>query len=361
MRREDGKMTNDRKERLDSLDGLKVLFCILIFSHHYWGGVTNYGQQGLAPFENIFHFIYANGALGVEFFFIVSGFVMTYNYKTKIKDIPSNVFLLKRMSKLVPVAVLSVIVGFLLSMINNNLGYELTLVNKPISVPHLIMSLLFVNNGWFVNSFNAYGSGTWFLDVLLLCYIVWLFVGKLVKTNKQYTVVCALLAIVGFACMHFNLDIPFLYATSGRGYFNFFFGCLLCQLLERKRNYVWICTTVGLIFGVSTKNIALLFSTVLCPTLIYIALYIKPAKKVLSSKLFKKCVPYTMCIYLTHVLIIAGLVIMDRYFLLGIPFNNIFVMLTIFGICFLVAIGCHFAIELPAYNRMAHIMTKNNR
>ena len=214
------------------------------------------------------------------------------------------------MSKLIPVAVLSVLVGFLLSIINNNLGYGLTLINKPIRLPNLIMSLLFVNNGWFVNSFNAYGSGTWFLNVLLLCYIVWLVVSKHTKTDKQYSVACALLTMVGLACMHFNINVPFCYSTSGRGYFNFFFGCLLCQLFEQKSNYVWICMTGGLVFGILTKNIAMLFSVVVCPTLINIALYIKPVKVILSSKLFKKCVPYTMCIYLTHVLIIAGLVML---------------------------------------------------
>lgn len=286
---------------------------------------------------------------------------MTYNYKTKIKEIPSGIFLVKRISKLIPVAVLSVLIGFLLSTINNQLGYGLTLINKPISVLHLIMSLLFVNNGWFVNSFNAYGSGTWFLNVLLLCYIVWLVMAKLVKTDKQYTVVCVLLAILGLTCMRLNLNIPFLYATSGRGYFNFFFGCLLCQLLEQKRNYVWIFTTVGLVVGILTKNIAMLFSVVVCPTLIYFALYIKPVKKILSSKLFKKSVPYTMCIYLTHVLIIAGLVMLDRYFMLHIRFDSILVMLMVFVICFLVAIACHFAIELPANNRIVKMITKNDR
>ena len=52
---------------------------------------------------------------------------------------------------------------------------------------------------------------------------------------------------------------------------------------------------------------------------------------------------------------------LDRYFMLHIRFDSILVMLMVFVICFLVAIACHFAIELPANNRIVKMITKNDR
>lgn len=337
------------KRRLYSVDGLKVMFCLLIFVHHFWGGVTNYGQYGSAPFESIVGKIYYNGALGVEFFFIASGFMIAYNYGSKIKKMSYGQFIARRMAKLAPMAIISTLLGFVLSIWNYKLMYRLTIVDKPISFFHLVLSLLLINNGWFVKSFNAYGSGTWFLNVLLLCYIIWAVIVKRSRSERQYSFVLLCMILLGAFCKESNLNVPFLFSVSGRGYFNFFLGCILCSAYEKKEKLMLVAIPLsGLVVGLLTKRMDYIFSLILCPLLIYVALYIEPTEKILGAKIFKAVVPYTMCFYLSHVLIIAAIVMAARYLKIELDYSNFFVFLAVFLVCGLTAYILHMCVEIPA-------------
>lgn len=350
-----------KKPRLIALDGLKVLFCFLILLHHYWGGVTDYGEYGAAPLQNVLLQVYTHGYLGVEFFFICSGFMMTYNHKGKWKKIPIWNSLIQRMYKLIPLASLSVIVGFVLSAISSILNYGIPSIDKPINFFNLVLSLLFINNGWLFNSFNSYGSGIWFIDVLMLCYLCWILVNKFSNNDRQYTLACSLFVLIGFLCNHLNLNVPFLFPVSGRGYFNFFLGCLLCLAYE-KRWYTFFpaCVLIGLPLGLVLKDVGLLFSLCVCTILFCVALYAQPVKRLLSTKILNVFVPFTMSVYMTHVLIISSILILDKYFQLGISFDRLFIMLFIFSISILFSILLHYFFEMPVNSAIKKrlLMTK---
>lgn len=337
------------KERLYSVDGLKVMFSLLIFAHHYWGGCTNYGQYGSVPFESIVGSIYYNGALGVEFFFIASGFMIAYNYNDKIREMSCRQFVVKRMSKLVPMAIISTLLGFVLSVLNYKLMYNLSIVDKPISFFNLVLSLLLINNGWFVKSFNAYGSGTWFLNVLLLCYIVWAIIAKWSKDKRHYIFGLFCLMIIGAFCKENDFNIPFLFSVSGRGYFNFFLGCVLCCAYERKDKLMQAAISLlGLVIVLLTRRVYYIFPLFLCPLLLYGALYVETVKTIMGAKLFKVVAGYTMCFYLSHGLVIAGILIGTRYLNIKLEYSNFFVFMAIFLICSLTAYVLHMYVEIPA-------------
>lgn len=68
-------------KRLDQLNGLKVFFCAWIVVFHYSANVNQ--DISLLPFHQI-NRLFPYGSLGVEFFYVLSGFLIAYTYKHKI-------------------------------------------------------------------------------------------------------------------------------------------------------------------------------------------------------------------------------------------------------------------------------------
>lgn len=349
------------KTRIYSLDGLKVFFSLLIFFHHYWGGITNYGESGMAPFERILRPIYFNGALGVEFFLLLSGYMICYNYKGIIRNIAVVSFLKKRLRKLYFLTVCSVTFGFFLSVVNAKYGFGINLVEKPISYAHLVWSILLINNGWFFDSFNAYGSGTWFLNVLFLCYFVWAIITKLFyKKGREAYYSALIMTIIGMVCVYKKFNIPFLFQVSGRGYMNFFFGVLLAETLGEKNRAYTVQTILlalfGIVFGIRIHNVSAFFVTfLLAPISVLLAIYFRPLKVFLETKLLKVLSRYTMAFYLSHVFVITIFVMADAKYNIGFEFNQMGTMMLV------LATSCAVAALLDYVdNGCRRILTKKN-
>jgi peptidoglycan/LPS O-acetylase OafA/YrhL len=85
------------------LTSLRFFFALLVFLSHYTIG------------ENV---IFPHGAIGVEFFFILSGFIISYTYKQKIteKQIATRSFLIARFARVYPLHGLMLVLAVLLAL-----------------------------------------------------------------------------------------------------------------------------------------------------------------------------------------------------------------------------------------------------
>ena len=103
-------------------------------------------------------------------FFWISGFLIARNYSDRIKDYSMYSFLRKRLKRLYPITFMSVTIGVLVSALDNVLiGQRATAL---IETKMLLVNYLLIQNNWFFKtSYTAYGSGTWYISVLLFCYI----------------------------------------------------------------------------------------------------------------------------------------------------------------------------------------------
>lgn len=69
---------SDQKAIIKSLNPLKIIFSFMVFCLHYRGNMTPvYPVKALS-------FFYHYGGCAVEFFFVLSGFLMAYNYRDKL-------------------------------------------------------------------------------------------------------------------------------------------------------------------------------------------------------------------------------------------------------------------------------------
>lgn len=217
-------MTNERKY---SLDVLRILATVLIVFHHY-GQVTGLYLEGHVNYWNgRFYFGYM-----VEFFFLLSGYFM-YRYVEKIhKGLTFKKFFLPRALRLLPLVLISgVVYEVLLGIYQKVCGGDWFGIS--ITVWGVIINALGVQDGWvFANP--MVNNPTWYISVLLLCYIVFYLLTYLSKRwQVPHTYLFIFMVLLGCGARTFGLDLPFLNGSSCRGYYAFFFGVLLAEWLER--------------------------------------------------------------------------------------------------------------------------------
>jgi len=251
----------------------------------------------------------------VELFFMLSGFLMAYNYKEKIQEYGIIEFVKKKIESLI----LPLIIANVWSLINNILVQVLVQKTTQITVNiwNLLISIVPIHNGW-IESQKIIGlptNGTmWFIDVLILCYIIYYIIGRFTRSNDLYMIWCLIMTCLGYACITYNWEMPFLYYEDGRGYAPFFFGTLLYEIYSRTKEKIGRSLAIGLlIFSICGLIIRICvglenaygdfykyFIFVLCPTFIMSALYVEPIKRWLSMKAFIYLGTISMGVYFVH-------------------------------------------------------------
>ncbi|MBQ7462155.1 MAG: acyltransferase [Bacteroidaceae bacterium] len=93
------------KPRYDILDGLRGVAAIMILFYHVFSDAKSFLTEKTA--DEFFHCF-----LGVDFFFILSGFVMGYAYDSRWKDgMTLGSFIRRRLIRLHPMVVMGVLIG----------------------------------------------------------------------------------------------------------------------------------------------------------------------------------------------------------------------------------------------------------
>ena len=332
-----------KKERLEQFNFLRVVFCLWVVFHHY----ENF--FGECPFSHLFPAgdVCYVGRLGVEFFFMLSGFMISYNYYDIIVRFSLFSFLKKRFRRLYPVLLFSMLLMIGIQVWDKALGQE-----GQLTIFSIFSSALLVNSGWFF--YNEFGSLTnWFSNVLLLCYCIWYFLSKNLE-HKYYRLGCMLFFSLGISFGSRYLDIPFLYSNSCRGYLAFFMGCLLYEIYQNvpkdfleKYSIVFVLLSITLLFlrlfyphplgGDETMVVFFL------PTLIMSFLYSKPIIKFTKKKIFNKLSQYTMCIFLTHEFVME--VLLRVPFIQNFNYSTWYIFLMVIIFIFIFAILTHTLIE----------------
>src|SRR5450631_2490401 len=101
-------------ERIDILDGLRGVAVLAVIGFHYFSRWTfPLNEKNLYPYGDVFAHVpfFRFGYLGVNLFFLVSGFVITL---TLARCNSSREFFVKRFSRLMPAMVLASSATFLI-------------------------------------------------------------------------------------------------------------------------------------------------------------------------------------------------------------------------------------------------------
>ena len=156
------------EQRLPLLDIFRIFICGMVFLFHavihkFW-----IIEQDAFFYPNL-----ATGALYMDAFFLLSGFLLYYLYSDKLQNFSSQTiknFYLKRIKRIYPHYIVSTVVMCVL------IGVVLWAI--PIEI--------FCLQGFFPSLFNKMGNdGTWFISCLFFSYLLFPVLNKLVSTTKK--------------------------------------------------------------------------------------------------------------------------------------------------------------------------------
>lgn len=246
-------VTAGGKPRYELLDGLRGVAAILVICYHFCEAFAT------SPVDmNINH-----GYLAVDFFFVLSGFVIGYAYDGRWgKGLTRRGFMLRRVIRLHPMVILAVVLGAAAFLIQGSVKWDGTAVELPSVALALLLGLLLIpvlpgsgaevrGNGemfplngpsWSL-FFEYIGS---ILYAILLCRMSTRQLRWFVAASAAGLIATTLADISGA----YNIGVGWTMANYGffggllRMLFSFSAGLLMCRTFRPRkiRGAFWICT-----------------------------------------------------------------------------------------------------------------------
>lgn len=300
---------------ISSLTPLRGIAALLVVLFHYQAFSIIHGFPGLLDQFN--SQIITKGYLWVDFFFILSGFVISHVYGEKLKNRTRNViktYLWARFSRLYPLHVFIMLL-FVILMIGLNFlypDYASTNWNPNNKIADFFISLFFLQTSGLTDTYS-WNVPSWSVAAEWWTYIVAIGLIPLLNNGfKRSTVISFTLALSGLVYISFQSPENTLNAIFALGtvrcVFGFTIGIGVYQAYKElwDKNSIWskdwvfyvilLCMLAALNFGIYDVAVIPFFGTfILCASLNkgvpYILLNTKPL-------LFIGDISYS--IYLSH-------------------------------------------------------------
>lgn len=190
------------KEYFHNLDALRFFAFLSVFVSHavlFFG--YNNGTQGFAELRKLF---FVHGDLGVTFFFVLSGFLLTYLFLQEKKNTGSinlKFFYKKRILRIWPVYMLTIVLGFFVtpliaSFFDSGFGF-----NTTFDISSILWYLFFAGNLHmsFFSAPNLIVAILWFISAQEQFYLFWPTLLKYFSPKKiLYSIIFIVLASTVF-------------------------------------------------------------------------------------------------------------------------------------------------------------------
>lgn len=294
-------------QRIDRLDGLRGFLSIMVALYHF---PVEYFPNFIAQF-----FVLRQANNFVDVFFVLSGFVITYTYRSIETKAEFAVFIKKRLLRLYPLLFYSVSVVLIVNLSQYVLHRTTLPKEDDLALGAIVIqyfeSILMLNSTPLLGSTLGLNFPSWSISAEMCSYILY---GIIVWcTNRR------LLIIICIVCFLFFLYSGQYYVSGRygfiRGILNFVVGGFTWQLVSTKKKpihgrYQWVVLLAGLagLFILHSaeykqKNYLALF---LVPFLSSLFIYVLVRSEgFISSLLSSKCFVFlgriSYSIYLNHI------------------------------------------------------------
>jgi peptidoglycan/LPS O-acetylase OafA/YrhL len=216
------------------LTSLRFFFAFMIFVHH----MTFLAKSKSSTLRWIHESILKEGYIGVSFFFILSGFILAYNYRDSFlnQKISKSNFYIARIARIYPLHFLSLLIAVPLTIQNAN--FEISLWLKQLFF-NLTLTQSFIPIKKIYFSFN---SPSWSISNELFFYLLFPFLIFLISKIKMHKYSKSVLIPFLFFLPILMLVIPAIYyknlfyVNPFFRVFDFIVGILLFELYVKIRN-----------------------------------------------------------------------------------------------------------------------------
>tara|TARA_B100001057_G_scaffold453971_1_gene499337 strand:+ start:2462 stop:3535 length:1074 start_codon:yes stop_codon:yes gene_type:complete len=217
--------------RIDKLDGLRGFCSLMVVFYHY--------PQSFLPDFIFSNFFIRESRSFVDFFFVLSGFVISYNYSTLSNINDFWLYIKKRFIRLYPLLLFTTLVFLLFKVFSDNFFPEL--VNSPKSIKLYLLdtcnTLLMLNSTPVFGELSKYlgmNHPSWSVSAEFISYVLF-GLSSLFFFNKKnlFSFVTICLCVVVYAVKEqfsfSNYTWFFL-----RGIIGFNIGCIVYWLFTKK-------------------------------------------------------------------------------------------------------------------------------
>jgi len=340
--------------RVYAFDFLKFIASILIVFHHYQQIVGLFFEGGVNFCWGRF-----NVGLLVEFFFLLSGFLMTGYVKDIQEGLSFRKFFGKRYFRLIPMLAGSVIVYEVLLAVFRTFGvfYLQWYVSTDIDVWGAIITALGLQIGG-IFEVQTINTPTWYISVLLICYVIFYCLVRLnAKKKINLVFLCLTMIFIGLAIDIFDIRVPFLNEHTKRGYCPFFFGLIIGLWLQgrdsRPRETLFGTFLSSIVVAVLIFNsksveqiVNYLMIFIVYPSILLI-FNLALIKKLFRGRLWKALGDISYGIYVWHINVLLGVYIWISVAPYPVSIFSLEGMIFFLILCFFCATVIHFVYEKP--------------
>lgn len=229
------------KQQLNILTSLRFFAAFYVFLFHIDL------RKPLDFLDRITHNIITQGAIGVNIFFILSGFILFYNYYDK--KVSFNEFILRRLAKIYPVYFLGMLLCIAIVLVFQ--------IQESYFTELIMMNILLVQSYLPAFSMNWYGAGSWSISTEFFFYLCFPFLLKcfhnisLRKTLILISISYLLSTTPGILHNKFNVNFFLTYSFPLARIPEFIIGILSAILLFKHKITIktWIFPLIFLTGG----------------------------------------------------------------------------------------------------------------
>ena len=298
------------KSTIHSLGLLRLIFILGIVLFHVH---SVFGDPCVSVLGKAYKW---GGGLGNIFFFVSSGLLISRAYYRRLAQsdgLTLPAFLGRRLVTIYPLFLITNVFMF---------AYEAMKTTPPtIDFSRLLMTLLFVGKGWVGNQ-EPYNFPTWFVCVLVLCYVLYYAIVRISKSRLSYRVLLFAGILLGYVGRIGTIDLPLLNSATGGGEMYFFIGCALNELLYdesrcsplEKYIYIMLFGAFGFItvasclfgFGNIASDTSLLLGAIVVPCVLIICFKVKWLNSFCDNRLFKHLSHLSTPLFYWHIPVLVS-------------------------------------------------------
>lgn len=289
-------MTNERFVSLDAARGVGAFSVVLWhWSHFFDMGVPSADVDLSArPFYGALYWLYNYGWMGVEFFFVLSGFIFFHYYYDSISDrfVGVGEFFKRRFARLYPLYGITLIIVILFQNLYADL-HGTTFVYPPGGGADLLEAITLTSH-WWPNQGFFFNGPSWSISVECFLYALF-FVSARYSGAYRFWVFLAL-AVIGL-----RLDV--MHWPIGRGMVSFFTGALVGLGVRGLTGSAWFGRAPGrVLLSALGVGLVLLLGLVALPSLLAVLGRIAPSTQALAGSTAGHLVVLVLFPYIVFVL-----------------------------------------------------------
>jgi peptidoglycan/LPS O-acetylase OafA/YrhL len=293
-------------KRFQVLDGFRGI-CALSVAVYHIHIPQSFGEW--AFFRNA-HYL-------VNFFFVLSGFVMVHTYGQRLATTDQfRQFFLTRTFRLYPLHVFVLVLAIALEVVKLAAEHAGIAFNQPSftgqrAPQEIIPNLLLLQSWWPGFNPQSFNFPAWSISVEYYIYMI--FAGILMCTPRLATLIFLMISLVAVVCL--SLGLASLMEPALQGLSCFFAGVMtyhLCQVIHSKSISRWlhtalevvgICLTVSvLVSNIDHKQIVLML--VFCAVMLIFSFERGVISTLLKARPFEKLGVLSYSIYMTHAMVL---------------------------------------------------------